>query len=55
MDKSSHDEMKEHSGIEAGFGGVEDDSGTRKAVLKMDCRCVSQVSCPYGGDLTDLR
>lgn len=38
MDKSSHDEMKEHAGIEAGIGGVEDEHGTRKAVMKMDIR-----------------
>jgi hypothetical protein len=49
MDKESHGEMKEHAGIEAGFGGVEDDRGMRKAVLKMDMRYVfhtlSSVLC----------
>lgn len=40
MDKTSHDEMKEHAGIEAGLGGVEDERAMKKAVLKMDVRYV---------------
>ncbi|KAH7406837.1 major facilitator superfamily domain-containing protein [Phaeosphaeria sp. MPI-PUGE-AT-0046c] len=38
MEKSSHNEMKEHAGLEAGFGRVEDGRETKKAVLKMDVR-----------------